>query len=163
MSTNPASGSAKTPQRPRVRVALAVLHEGQLLLVQHTKGSKSYWLLPGGGLEWGESLKDAAARELEEETGLRAEVGQFVLASETLAPDGSRHLVHMVFAGKLLGGEIVVPNNEERITDVRWIPLPEVGELVLHPPMQKALAQMEPSRLSFQEQDESFLGNLWID
>lgn len=163
MSSFPQSESADSPQRPRIRVALAVLNEGKLLLVQHTKNSRNYWLLPGGGLEWGEGLKEAAARELEEETGLRAEVGQFVLASETLAPDGSRHLVHLVFAGKLLGGELIVPDNEERITDVRWVPLPEVGNLVLHPPMQKALAQMDIARLEFRDGDESFLGNLWID
>ena len=42
-------------KRPRVRAAVAVLHEGRVLLVEHTKDDRRYWLLPGGGLDWGES------------------------------------------------------------------------------------------------------------
>ena len=39
---------------PRVRVAVALINEQGLLLVRHQKRERSYWLLPGGGLEFGE-------------------------------------------------------------------------------------------------------------
>lgn len=81
--------SPKEEKRPRVRAAVAVLHKGQILLVQHSKADRSYWLLPGGGLDWGESLHQAARREVAEETGIQVSVGELLLASETLAPDGS--------------------------------------------------------------------------
>ena len=84
-------------KRPRIRAAVAVLHEGRLLLVEHTKNARSYWLLPGGGLEWGESLHDAVAREVREETGLEVVMGDLLYASETISPDRERHLVHLVF------------------------------------------------------------------
>lgn len=149
-------------QRPRIRVAVALLHQNKLLLVQHTKGERSYWLLPGGGLEWGERIKEAATRELLEETGYRCEVGQLLLVSTTLAPDGSRHLLHLVFCARLLGGEKTIPE-EARITDVDWIPFEQVPSLVLHPPLQEVFREMDPARLQFQERDEVFLGNLWVD
>ena len=150
-------------KRPRIRAAVAVLNEGKLLLVQHTKGPKSYWLLPGGGLEWGEGLQEAAAREVLEETGLQVTVHDLLLVSETLSPNGQKHLVHLVFGGKLEGGTIVIPNNEERITDVRWFDLDVVPSLTLHPPMQRALAKLDPKNLERKHGDPVFLGNLWVD
>ncbi len=150
-------------KRPRIRVAVAVVHDDKLLLVQHTKARQSYWLLPGGGLEWGEGLKDCVTRELLEETGLVIESGELLFLSETLSPDGTRHVIHLVFGGSWVGGELRVPDDEERITDVRWVGLDEVSQLTLHPPMQSALAKLDVQRSLHSEEERIFLGNLWVD
>lgn len=150
-------------KRPRVRVAVALMKDDKMLLVEHTKAGRSYWLLPGGGLEWGEGIKEAARREVLEETGFDCQVGQLVLVSETVAPDSSRHLVHLVYAAKFLGGHRRVPDNEERITDVAWIPYQAIPDMVLHPPMQEAFAKRDSAHFAFREQDDIFLGNLWVD
>lgn len=151
--------------RPRIRVAVALVEDGKLLLVEHCKEAHRYWLLPGGGLEWGESLKEAARRELLEETGVEAEIGHLLLASETVAPDSSRHLLHMIFSARRLNHNPHFPTSpaEERITDVRWIPLEEVAELIFHPPIGKMLSSLGTEGLSYREEDQIFLGNLWID
>lgn len=146
-------------KRPRIRAAVAVLHEGRLLLVQHTKAERSYWLLPGGGLDWGESLQEAARREVLEETGIEVAPRELLFVSETLAPDRSKHVVHMVFAATYQRGEPFVPS-ETRITDVRWVPLQEVSGLTVHPPIQSRLARLEERESS---SDQVFLGNLWVD
>lgn len=149
--------------RPRIRVAVALLEEGQLLLVEHCKGDQKYWLLPGGGLEWGEGAKHAAGRELLEETGVEAEIGHLLLASETVAPDASRHLLHLVFSARMIRSTPIPRLEEERITDVRWIPLSEVPQLTFHPPIGAMLAALGTDGLGFREQDPLFLGNLWVD
>ena len=49
---------------PRIRVAGLLLQGGSVLLVRHQKGEDTYWLLPGGGVQYGESLEEALNREL---------------------------------------------------------------------------------------------------
>lgn len=151
--------------RPRIRVAVALVEDGKLLLVEHCKDDHRYWLLPGGGLEWGEGLKQAAQRELLEETGVEAEIGHLVLASETVSPDSSRHLLHMVFSARRVSHSPHTPTSpaEERITDVRWLPLEEVADLVFHPPIGKTLCALGMQGLKFRSEDPIFLGNLWVD
>ena len=151
--------ASSSDNQPRIRAAVAVISDGRILLVQHSKSGRSYWLLPGGGLDWGESLKEAARREVAEETGLEVDVGDLLFVSETLAPDGSKHVVHLVFAGEYSGGEIDIAK-EERITDARWVELSAVQGLVLHPPMQAALAKLDVHDLNA---SPVFLGNLWVD
>lgn len=144
---------------PRIRVAVAVVRAHAVLLVQHQKNGRKYWLLPGGGLEFGESAKQAGAREVLEETGLEVEVGRLLLASETLAPDGSRHLLHLVFQGRVSGGELRC-GEEERLCDARFVEFDELEKLVLHPPMTSALLQVLRCP---PEGADPFLGNLWVD
>ena len=67
--------------RVRVRVGGLLLRDGALLLAAHRgmlAGETPFWSPPGGGWEFGESLKEALMREFEEETGLVVQVGRFL-------------------------------------------------------------------------------------
>ena len=62
-------------QEPRIRVSALLRWEGRILLCRHEKeGRGDYWLLPGGGVNAGESLVDALHRELAEEVGVGDEI-----------------------------------------------------------------------------------------
>lgn len=104
---------------PVVGVGVAVVDEGKLLLVQRGRDpGKGLWAVPGGKVEFGEPMKEAARREVAEETGLDVEVGDVVWVGEFLEDD--HHIVLIDFHGKVIGGEMRAADDAD---DVRWVPL----------------------------------------
>jgi len=71
-----------------IRYQAAILHNGQILLIQHREhgNGRSYWLLPGGGRESNETPEQCVIREVQEETGLTVTVDRLLL--DDPAPTG---------------------------------------------------------------------------
>ena len=145
----------------RIRVACAALDgQGNVLLVQHRKHDRDYWLLPGGGVEVGETLLAAAHRELLEETGLRGEIGRLVLVCESIDltnDHAGRHIVHVTFAATVEPGP-PTPGRDGRLVDAAWLPVDQLATLPLFPAvgaeLLACLREGGPVR---------YLGNVWRD
>ncbi|HJU87297.1 MAG TPA: NUDIX hydrolase [Gemmatimonadota bacterium] len=69
-------------ERLSVRAQIALFVEGELLCARHRKAGAQYLVLPGGHLDPGETLWEAAVREMREETGLTVEDGRLWAVSE---------------------------------------------------------------------------------
>ena len=120
----------------RVRAALAVVRDGRILLVPHynTDAGPVQWLIPGGGVVFGESVRDAASREFTEETGLHAEVGSLLDVSEVLLPERPWHSLTVAYSGTIVGGRLVAePGHHHGEKVPRWLSADELVEVPYHP------------------------------
>ncbi len=111
---------------PGLAVITAVLEEGKILLTK--REDFEVWCLPGGGVEDGESLAEAAIRETKEETGLDVEITRLVGVYSRLG--GMWNDVHAVlFAAKPIGGQLKTQPGET--VEVAYFPFNEIpGELL---------------------------------
>jgi len=146
---------------PRVRVAALIHWQNRILLCRQEKPGREYWLLPGGGVDGGETLVGALRRELEEELGLRESFpleGPIAVA-ESIAPDwraGDRHIVHIVFGADLSHRSLEdVETNDAAVRGARLFSLDELEDVVLHPPIMRFVQRWRPGDPAV------YLGSLW--
>lgn len=118
----------------RVRLGAVVHVDDKILLVRHRKDGRSYWLLPGGGLEVGERVEAGLIRELAEETGYKGTFTRMLAVAETLAPDGSRHILHLI-ALMELQGQGIPTDRDARLDGFNWFEASQLADLDLRPAM----------------------------
>jgi 8-oxo-dGTP diphosphatase len=115
-----------------VRVELAVgaivVRDDAVLLVRRGRGpGAGKWAPPGGRVEFGESLRDACAREVREETGLAVEVGKLAgWVERTGTEPAPYHYVILDFFASVRGEQPLQPGDDA--ADVAWIPLSDLGQ-----------------------------------
>jgi ADP-ribose pyrophosphatase len=120
MSPSPSPASAA---HPVLGVSVLVQREGKVLLVQRGRPpAAGYWAFPGGRVELGEKLAEAAAREVQEETGLQVEIGDLIDRAEIIRRDEGgaieAHFVVMVFAGRYVAG---TPRAGDDAAEAEWL------------------------------------------
>ena len=125
---------AMTVRRPIPAVGVVCLRGDEVLLIRRGKPPLAGdWSLPGGRLEWGETLQDAALRELREETGVSAELlglidvvdGRFPAAEPG---DDDRHYVLIDYAARWVCGE---PQAGDDAAVAAFHPISQIGTLGL--------------------------------
>lgn len=102
--------SERGTRSPIIGASTCIMHDARFLLIQRGKApNRGLWSLPGGHVRHGETLREAAARELLEETCVTAEIGAVVDAMDIIRrnEDGDtvRHYVIVVFQGRYISGE----------------------------------------------------------
>lgn len=121
------------PDRPIVGVGAVVVENGRALLVKRAaEPLRGHWSIPGGMVELGETLRQAIAREVREETGLVVEVSGVleVLDSIHRDPDGRTryHYVLVDFFCRRTGGELQAASDA---SEVRWAAIEELAGLAM--------------------------------
>ena len=107
----------QTHNKPVLGVSCLLLCKDNALLVQRAKQpAKGLWSLPGGKVEWGETLEVAAHRELLEETALFVEHLQFSEFVEIIEP--SHHFVISVFVGRT--NKQAIPTAGDDAAAAKW-------------------------------------------
>lgn len=151
------------PAEPRIRVSAVLRWHGRILLIRHEKDGKEHWLLPGGGVQAGETLIEALLRELEEETGLLERGDELpvegpVAIVDSISPErsaSSKHVVHIIFAGDLSGSLTQVASQDDAVRGHSLYTPDELDSIAVHPPIQRFLRRWQPGDPCV------YLGALW--
>jgi ADP-ribose pyrophosphatase len=131
------------PHSPRVAVGAVVWHAERVLLVRRGKApADGQWAIPGGCVELGESLPQAAEREILEETGIRIAAGEPVYVFDMIERDETGtvrfHYVIVDLAARYLGGRVRAGDDA---CEARWVSASELKDLNVSPPTRQLLTR----------------------
>ncbi len=131
------------PTRPILASSVAVFRDGRVLLAARGKAPwEGVFSLPGGVVEIGETLGEAALRELEEEVGVKAKLIGLVAPVEVIEREADgrvkHHLVIAAHAARWVSGE---PQTGPEAKDIRWVTERDIVGLPMTPGLAGILEQ----------------------
>ena len=151
---------------PRVRAAGILIEDGRLLLVKQYVTETRGWSLPGGKLEFGETIAQCLIREIKEETGLDISVKEMLYVTDRFHREA--HIVHMNFLVERHGnkpGEFEWTHQDphpskssKALREIRMVPLNELGQLGFPPKFCQLIKHNFPGRGSYQGDYHTFYG-----
>jgi ADP-ribose pyrophosphatase len=129
------------PGNPRVAVGAVVFKDGCVLLVRRGQPpAENLWAIPGGRVEIGETLKEAAEREILEETGIQIRAAKPIYTFDVIDRDAAGkvrfHYVIVDLAADYVRGE---PSAGDDALEARWVSAKEINGLEVSPATLKLL------------------------
>lgn len=147
------TGDRFYPARPILAASVAVFREGRVLLAARGKPpGEGLFSLPGGMVEIGETLGEAALRELHEEVGVKAKLIGLIAPVEFIERDAEGHIKHHVViaahAARWVSGE---PQTGPEAKEIRWVTKRDIVDL----PMTPGLGAILEQAFSLERQDSA--------
>lgn len=132
-----------------------LVKEHKLLMIEHQKDGRQYWLVPGGGVDYGESCHAAVAREMSEELNIEVIPGDLVFSCDSIDHNDGRHILNLFFSCEYSGGEFKLAD-EERLLNYGFFTADEIRKLKMFPPCNETAASyLEGKKIP------AYLGELW--
>ena len=104
------------PETPKLMVDVIIPSENGVVLIRRGNDPfRGQWALPGGFVEVGETVEEAADREAAEETGLAVEVARLVGVYSDPERDPRGHNVSVAFLARVLSGDLVAATDASEV------------------------------------------------
>lgn len=125
-------------QTPWLGASACVWKDGKVLLIQRARPSMGQWSLPGGHVEFGETALAAAHRELLEESGVTADLAEFVGFYEIIRANPAMHYAIACYCGSWTLGEAKASSDA---LAVRWVAPAELYHIDFAPNVWEAITR----------------------
>jgi 8-oxo-dGTP diphosphatase len=116
-------------KNPALTVDTIIIDDGKVVLIKRlNEPYKDHWAIPGGFVEYGEKVEDAAIREAKEETGLDIELIKLVGVYSDPNRDPRGHTVTVAFTSKITGGKL---KSDSDAKDAKFIEIESISDMDL--------------------------------
>ena len=127
-----------------IGVGAVAIKDGKILLMKRAfEPGKGRWSIPGGLVEVGETLSDACAREMEEETGIKIQILELINAYDMIVPDEAGktkyHYVLIDFLARPVGG---TERPSDEVLEMKWVTYDEAKQMDMTNSAIKALQEL---------------------
>lgn len=119
------------PDSPQIAVGTIVIKDSKVLLVRRKQPpGMGLWAIPGGRVELGETLQEAAEREVGEETGVTVRAGHPVYTFDLIErDDAGRIRYHYIIVDLMADYVAGNPNPSDDASEARWVTSEELDDL----------------------------------
>ncbi len=151
---------------PIVRPTAILIEDGRILIVKQDVSERRHWSLPGGALEYGETIEQCMVREVKEETGIDVQVGELLYITDRFR-GLKNHIVHMTFLVTRKGNGPLTDSylhrdtdvdDKERTREVRLIPIDELPHYGFSETFHRLVKENFPGRGSYKGDFHVFYG-----
>lgn len=146
---------------PIVRPTGILIEDDKILIVKQEVSEQRHWSLPGGALEYGETIEQCLIREMKEETGLDVKVKEMLYICDRFR-HLDNHIVHMTFLIEQLGQKLPSSSffhkDEEMNREVKMIPIDELTKYGFSQKFYKLVKDDFPERGTYQGDFRTFYG-----
>jgi mutator protein MutT len=146
---------------PIVRPTGVLIEDNRILIVKQEVSRQRHWALPGGKLEYGETIEQCLVREMSEETGIEVEVKELLYITDRFR-HLNNHIVHISFLVERIGKKPKVLNwkhtDEKMIREVKMVPIDELMDYGFSQKFYKIVKVNFPSRGTYQGDFHKFYG-----
>jgi len=146
--------------KPEVRVAGVLIEDNKILIVKQNVTETRQWALPGGKLEFGETIEQCMIREMKEETGLDVAVKELLYITDRLYQ--SDHIVHIMLLVKKIGGQLrsgkELEKETEKIKELAMVPIDHLQDYGFPTAFGELIGLNFPDRGSYKGDFRDFYG-----
>jgi 8-oxo-dGTP diphosphatase len=127
-------------QQPRLTSAVLIEKDGKFLLGKRNKATgNGLWVIPGGGVDFGETTQQAAIREIKEETNLDIELLNLICHKEVIATHANYHSVVFFYKAKPLHSNIWASDD---LSEIKYLTIEEIKQLTTAPSVQQVFEEL---------------------
>jgi 8-oxo-dGTP diphosphatase len=143
-----------------VRPAILIIENDKLLTMEYQYGNQTVYNLPGGNVEFGETMSQTLHREMMEELGVKVSIGELAIVGEVHLPEKEKYTLHCLFEGKITEGTPTINLQNTSAKSIKWLSINELEKIHLYPNLKKEIPLWIANEL-----DDYYIGKIaqeWI-